>query len=108
MGGGVGVAPHAPKKNYFFAVFLAFLKALLVGLPFEPGERILSGVFPAAFCALILRLLAAMFEYSPLPIYLLLDLVPEHFQRFRERRKGEFGLAAALGCFFICPADRAQ
>ena len=62
VGGGGGVAPHAPKKNYFFAVFLACLKALLVGAPFEPGFRIRSAGFPAAFCALILRLLAAIFE----------------------------------------------
>ena len=48
VGGGVGVAPHAPKKNYFFAVFFACLNALLVGAPLLPGERIRSAGFPAA------------------------------------------------------------
>ena len=62
VGGGVGVAPHAPKKNYFFAVFLACLKALLVGAPLLPGERIRSAGFPAAFFLAIRRLLAAIFE----------------------------------------------
>jgi len=33
--------------------------------------------------------------------YFLLDLVPEHFQRFLESLNGELGLAAAFGCFFI-------
>jgi len=47
-GGGVGVAPHAPKKNYFFAVFFACLNALLVGAPLLPGERIRSAGSAAA------------------------------------------------------------
>jgi hypothetical protein len=55
-----------------------------------------------------------MFAYSPLLgtflallfgsatwHYDLLDLVPEHFQRLRDNRSGEFGSFAALGCFFI-------
>ena len=56
--------------HYFFLVrflagrFLAVLaesrNALAVGAPFVPGFRIFSGFLPAAFCALILRLLAAM------------------------------------------------
>lgn len=40
--------------------------------------------------------------------YFLLDFVPAHFQRFRERRSGLFGFLAAFGCFFIWPALRAQ
>ena len=32
-----------------------------------------------------------------------LDFFPEHFHFARERRRGEFGFLAALGCFFICP-----
>lgn len=40
--------------------------------------------------------------------YFLLDFVPAHFQRFRERRSGLFGFLAALGERFIWPADLAQ
>lgn len=62
-GGGRGRgSPPRTEKNYFFAVFFACLKALLVGAPLVPGLRIRSGVFPAAFCAAILRFFAAMFE----------------------------------------------
>ena len=38
---------------FFFAVLAACLKALAVGAPFDPGFLIFSGVFPAAFWALI-------------------------------------------------------
>ena len=71
-GGRVGVGPHSPKNFFyflrvpFFAVFAAALKAFCVGAPFAPGSRIFSGVLPAAFCALIRRLLAAILEYRPL------------------------------------------
>ena len=40
--------------------------------------------------------------------HFLLDFVPAHFQRFRERRSGLFGFLAALGERFIWPALRAQ
>jgi len=40
--------------------------------------------------------------------YFLRDLVPEHFHLALERRRGELGFLAASGCFFICPALRAQ
>ena len=44
-----------------------------------------------------------------LPVHqVLLDLDPLHFHFFRERRRGELGSLAALGCFFIWPADLAQ
>tara|TARA_R100001510_G_scaffold28974_1_gene25637 strand:- start:25 stop:213 length:189 start_codon:yes stop_codon:yes gene_type:complete len=36
------------------------------------------------------------------------DFLPAHFQRLRDSLNGLFGLRAALGCFFICPADLAQ
>lgn len=42
-----------------------------------------------------LALLLATWHYD------LLDLVPEHFQRLRDKRSGELGSFAALGCFFI-------
>ena len=32
-----------------------------------------------------------------------LDFLLEHFHFARDRRRGEFGFLAALGCFFICP-----
>jgi hypothetical protein len=49
-----------------------------------------------------------MFEYNPFLLatffltfasshYLLLDLVPEHFQRLRDNLSGEFGSFAAFG-----------
>ena len=67
-GGGWRTTPPRTEKNFhfrlvpFFAVFAAARKALAVGAPFVPGLRIFSGVLPAAFCALIRRRLAAMFE----------------------------------------------
>ena len=41
-------------------------------------------------------------------VYFLRDLVPLHFHFLRDRRSGELGVFAALGCFFIWPAERAQ
>jgi hypothetical protein len=40
--------------------------------------------------------------------YDLFDLVPEHFQRLRDRLSGLLGSFAAFGNFFFCAADRAQ
>ena len=55
----------------------------------------------------------AHFFRPPLPfffpyIYVLRDFLPEHFHFLRDKRSGEFGFFAAVGCFFIWPADLAQ
>ena len=102
----VTMHPDVPIFLRFLAVLAAALKLAAVGAPLVPGFRIFS---PDP--ALILRFLAAMFAYNPFffpGIYFLRDLVPAHFQRLRESRRGELGFLAAFGLRFICPALLAQ
>tara|TARA_B100000459_G_scaffold144336_1_gene106939 strand:- start:1882 stop:2163 length:282 start_codon:yes stop_codon:yes gene_type:complete len=72
----------------FLAVFAASLNAAAVGAPLDPTFRILSGVSPRFFCALILLRLAWMFAYKPrllairlaLTLFLFAFMHPRHNQ----------------------------
>ena len=100
---------------FFLAVFAAFLKAAAVGAPFATySAHTLSaagGLIRTLFVDVFVK---AHFFLPPLPFdllavhQLLLDLDPLHFHFFRDSRRGELGSLAALGCFFIWPADLAQ
>jgi hypothetical protein len=110
------------------AVFLALRKSEAFGAPLEPGLRIFS-LDPA----LILLRFAWMLAYSPrllgtfLPFFLwwsssfvsvctfsaghyfLLDLAPEHFQRFLDKLLGVLGsFCLDFGRRFLIPNERAQ
>jgi hypothetical protein len=124
----VVVKPARTKKN--FEIFLhAKKKARWRGPTGVWGGGVASLLF---FCGLLglpegfrsRRALAARLTHflfraclDPFPLGVnvfvkthhdLLDLVPLHFQRFRDNRSGLFGFFAAFGDRFICPALRAQ
>jgi hypothetical protein len=91
------------------AVFAAALNAFAVGAPLAPGFRILSSepafmrfrfAWMLAYKPSLATLLALLVLLSA-GHYLLLDLVPEHFHRFLDSLRGEFGSFAAFGWLFI-------
>ena len=76
--------PMRPPDFFLAAAFLA------AALPFFVYAYFLPATFGIAFS------------------YDRLDFAPLHFQRLRDSLKGLFGLRAAFGLFFICPALLAQ
>ncbi len=112
-GGGGGLHPHAPKKFLLPpCTLLRSLRRSAKSLRSRRAFRPWLAHFLWRLASRFLRLYPTTF-FGNVGIqsarhYFLLDFVPAHFQRFRERRSGLFGFLAALGDRFIWPADLAQ